>query len=101
MSRIFVRNIPIKAKESEVEELFKKTGKIIEIVLKQNFAFIQYSHEYEALQAVSKFNDYNLSGNRICVELAKTRTEKLTSFLQFVASHLCIHSNLSCDSLSD
>jgi arginine/serine-rich splicing factor 7 len=77
MSRIFVRNIPIKAKESEVEELFKKTGKIIEIVLKQNFAFIQYSHEYEALQAVSKFNDYNLSGNRICVELAKTRTEKL------------------------
>jgi arginine/serine-rich splicing factor 7 len=78
MSRIFVRNIPTRAKESEIEELFKKTGKITDIVLKPNFAFIQYSHEYEALQAVSKYNDYNMNGNRISVELAKTRTEKLS-----------------------
>ena len=77
MSRIFIRNIPTKTKQSEIEDLFKKTGKIIDIVLKQNFAFIQFSHDYEALQAVNKFNDYSLKGNKILVELAKTRTEKL------------------------
>jgi arginine/serine-rich splicing factor 7 len=77
MSRIFVRNIPTRTKQSEIEDLFKKIGKITDIVLKQNFAFIQYSHEHEAVQAVNKFNDFNMNGNKILVELAKTRTEKL------------------------
>lgn len=77
MSRIFIRNIPTKTRQQEIEDLFKKEGKIIDIVLKQNFAFIQYSHENEAIQAVNKFNDYNMNGNRILVELAKSRTEKL------------------------
>jgi RNA recognition motif-containing protein len=77
MSRVFVRNIPSKTKQFEVEDLFKKAGKIIDIVLKPNFAFIQYNHEYEANQAVATYNDYYLNGNRISVELAKSRIEKL------------------------
>ena len=77
MSRVFVRNIPSKTKQFDVEDLFKKAGKITDIVLKQNFAFIQYNNDYEANQAVAAYNDYYMNGNRISVELAKSRTEKL------------------------
>ena len=77
MSRIFVRNIPAKTRETELESAFSKAGKIVDIVLKTNFAFIQYENDKQALEALKIYNDYSLNGNKLCIELAKTRTEKL------------------------
>lgn len=77
MSRVFVRNLPSKATEAEIESLFSRCGKIEEIVLKTNFAFIQFSSFQASLEAINQFNDYTLYGNRISVEQAKSRTEKL------------------------
>jgi RNA recognition motif-containing protein len=77
MSRIFIRNIPLKVKESELEDLFGKAGKIVNTVLKTNFAFIQYENEKEANESLRLFHDYNIYGNKLVVEIAKSRTEKL------------------------
>jgi arginine/serine-rich splicing factor 7 len=77
MSRIFVRNVPTKLKESELVTLFSKVGKITDCVLKTNFAFIQYDDDRQALEALKSFNETNLMGNKLSVELAKSRTEKL------------------------
>lgn len=77
MSRIFVRNVPTKIKESEVQSLFSKCGKITDTILKTNFAFIQYETKSEAIDAIKLYNNYSLYGNKLNVELAKSRSEKL------------------------
>ena len=77
MSRIFVKNIPSRTKESDLRGLFSKYGNIVDLVLKTNFAFIQYENEKEALSALKNLNDYNLMGNKINVESAKSRVEKM------------------------
>jgi arginine/serine-rich splicing factor 7 len=77
MSRIFVKNIPSRTKESDLRGLFSKYGNIVDLVLKTNFAFIQYENEKEANSALKNLNDYNLMGNKINVESAKSRVEKM------------------------
>lgn len=77
MSRVFVRNISLKATESDIESLFSKAGKIEEIVLKTNFAFIQYATFKSSEEAIRLFNNTLVYGSKIYVELAKSRTEKL------------------------
>ncbi len=77
MSRIFIRNIPSKTRENELELTFSKAGKITDIVMKTNFAFIQYENEKQAYEALELFNDYLFNGNKLSIEVAKTRTEKL------------------------
>jgi RNA recognition motif-containing protein len=77
MSRIFIRNIPNKVKESDLESLFSRAGKIVNTVLKTNFAFIQFETEREANESLKLFNEYNIYGNKLAVELAKSRIEKL------------------------
>jgi arginine/serine-rich splicing factor 7 len=77
MSRIFVRNIPAKVTQGELENIFKSIGKVNDIILKTNFAFIQYEQEKDAYEALKSLNDYSLSGNKLIVELAKSRYEKL------------------------
>lgn len=77
MSRIFIRNLPSQITEKDLENLFSDCGMIDEIVLKTNFAFIQFSSEEFSERAIKLFNDYPLRGNKITVEQAKTRTEKL------------------------
>lgn len=81
MSRIFVRNIPAKLRQSDLENIFSKHGKIADIILKPNFAFIEYNSDKEANEAVKHLNDYNIQGAKLCVELAKTRSEKMAERL--------------------
>lgn len=76
-TRIFIRNLPVKVNEDDLNMLFSKCGKIEEIILKTNFAFIQYCTIQSAQNAIRNFNDYNFHGTKIVVEQAKTRNEKM------------------------
>ncbi len=76
-TRIFIRNLPLKVKEEDLSNLFSKCGKVEEVILKTNFAFIEYANVQSSLNAIRNFNDYNFRGSKIIVELAKTRNEKL------------------------
>jgi arginine/serine-rich splicing factor 7 len=72
-----VKNIPSRTKETDLRGLFSKYGNIIDLVLKVNFAFIQYENEKEAMIAIKHLNDFNLMGNKINVESAKSKVEKM------------------------
>jgi RNA recognition motif-containing protein len=77
MSKVFVRNIPIKAKESDFESLFSKAGQVTEVVMKPNYVFVGYDTERESMEAIKQFHDYTFMGHKLSVEAAKSRTEKL------------------------
>ena len=76
-TRIFIRNFPPKITDDDLNKLFSKCGKIEEIIIKNNFAFIEYSTVQSSLNAIRNFNDYNFHGTKIVVEQAKTRNEKI------------------------
>jgi len=76
-TRIFIRNLPPKVTEDDLNKLFSKCGKIEEIIIKNNFAFVEYSTVQSSLNAIRNFNDYNFHGTKIVVEQAKTRNEKI------------------------
>ena len=76
-TRIFIRNLPQKVTEDDLKSLFSKCGKIDEIIIKNNFAFIQYNTFQSSQNAIRNFNDYNFHGTKIVVEQAKTRNEKM------------------------
>jgi RNA recognition motif-containing protein len=77
MAKVFIRNIPFKAKENDLEGLFNRVGKVTEIILKTNYAFIGYDTEREANESIRQFNDYVFMGHKLSVEAAKSRTEKI------------------------
>ena len=81
-TRIFIRNLPQKVNEEDLNVLFSKCGKIDEIIIKNNFAFIQYSTVQSSQNAIRNFNDYNFHGTKIVVEQAKTRNEKMAEKLR-------------------
>ena len=76
-TRIFIRNLPQKVTEDDLNSLFSKCGKIEEIIIKNNFSFIEYATVQSSLNAIRNFNNYNFHGTKIVVEQAKTRNEKI------------------------
>ena len=81
-TRIFIRNLPPKVTDDDLNMLFSKCGKIEEIIIKNNFAFIEYSTVQSSLNAIRNFNNYNFHGIKIVVEQAKTRNEKIAEKLR-------------------
>ena len=81
-TRIFIRNLPQNVTDEELNVLFSKCGKIDEIVIKNNFAFIQYNTFQSSQNAIRNFNDYNFHGTKIVVEQAKTKNEKIAEKLK-------------------
>eukprot|EP01038_Epipyxis_sp_PR26KG_P007650 gene7650-10412_t len=76
MSRVYVGNLPIDIKESEIDDLFYKYGRIKDIDLKTParppaFAFITFDDSRDAEDAVRGRDGYSFDGYRLRVEFAK------------------------------
>ena len=76
MSRIYVGNLPIDVRESEVDDLFYKYGRIRDIDLKTParppaFAFVNFEDSRDAEDAVRGRDGYSFDGSRLRVEFAK------------------------------
>ncbi|XBI99087.1 hypothetical protein VPH35_019239 [Triticum aestivum] len=72
---IYVGNLPGDIREREVEDLFYKYGRIVEIDLKvpprpPGFAFVEFEDPRDAEDAIHGRDGYNFDGNRLRVELA-------------------------------
>ena len=81
-TKIFIKNIPKKVTRKEINKLFSKCGKIKEIIIKNNFAFVDYLTNQSSQNAIRNFNDYNFLGNKIVVEISKTKIQKLEDKLK-------------------
>lgn len=76
MARLYVGNLPSDIKESEIDDLFYKYGRIRDIELKTParppaFAFISFEDSRDAEDAVRGRDGYNFDGYRLRVEFAK------------------------------
>lgn len=78
MSRIIVKNLPIKATENDVRQHFDKNGHITDVRVmrkkdgsSRRFAFVGFSNDREAEDAAKYFNLSFMSSSRLDVSLAK------------------------------
>ncbi|CAH8376729.1 unnamed protein product [Eruca vesicaria subsp. sativa] len=72
---IYVGNLPGDIRESEIEDLFYKYGRIVDIELKVPprppcYCFIEFEHPRDAKDAVDGRDGYNFDGCRLRVELS-------------------------------
>ncbi|KAI9255725.1 hypothetical protein BDA99DRAFT_149128 [Phascolomyces articulosus] len=71
--RLYVGNLNRYVRERDVERLFAKLGRINDLALMSNFAFIEYDDERDAEDAVRNLHGTRLEGDRIIVEFAKNK----------------------------
>lgn len=80
---IYVANVPFKASEQDLKELFEEHGevssaKIItdkETQRSRGFAFVEMADESSARQAIAKLNGSSFLGKDLVVNEAKPKTE--------------------------
>lgn len=75
-NRIYVGNLPMDIKEREVDDLFYKYGKIVNIEIKRPvrppaFCFVTYDDYRDAEDAVHGRDGYYFDGGRIRVEMSR------------------------------
>ncbi len=82
-NKLFVGNIAWAATKEEVQELFSQAGTVEDVYLvidrernrHKGYGFVTMSTDEEAQEAVDKFNDYELQGRNLKVDIARPREE--------------------------
>jgi len=80
---IYVANVPFKASEQELKELFEEFGEVssAKIIMdretqrSRGFAFIEMADESAARQAITKLNGSDFLGKQLVVNEAKPKTD--------------------------
>ena len=70
MAKVFIGNLPDRAKGEDVEDFFYKFGRIREINLKSGFGFVEFEDRRDAEDAVYERDGARLVGEKVTVELA-------------------------------
>ncbi|EDQ92575.1 uncharacterized protein MONBRDRAFT_13665 [Monosiga brevicollis MX1] len=68
--RVYVGNLPRDIRERELDELFYKYGRILDIHIKGPYAFVTFEDERDAEDAVHGRDGINFAGGRLRVELS-------------------------------
>ena len=82
--RLFVGSLPYSVTSSQLEELFGEVGKVTTLNLitdkfsgqSKGFAFVEFTTDEEADKAIEKFNNYELDGRKIVVNVAKPMEDR-------------------------
>jgi len=70
-TRVFVGRLSQRATERDVEDFFRGYGRINDVMLKSNFAFVEFDDHRDAEDAIHDLNGKDLLGDRVALELAK------------------------------
>ena len=84
MKKLFVGNLSYGVTSGQLEDLFNQVGKIGTLTLitdkytgqSKGFAFVEMLNDSEADEAIKKYNDYELDGRKIVVNVARPREER-------------------------
>jgi len=74
--RIYIGRLNGSVKRKELLELFARYGEIVDILMKDDFAFIEYIKPQSAHQAIKEMNGKTMGSVRIVVEEARPRQEE-------------------------
>ena len=83
-TRLYVGNLSYSSTEGDIEELFKQAGAVIKCELmldkftsrSRGFAFVEMGTPEEAQKAVDMFNEQDLQGRNLRVNIARPREER-------------------------
>lgn len=82
--RLFVGSLPYSATSAQLEELFSQVGKVTSLNLitdkysgqSKGFAFVEFTTDEEANEAIKKFNNYELDGRKIVINEARPQEDR-------------------------
>lgn len=82
--RLFVGGLSYSTTSGQLEELFAQAGKVASLNLitdkfsgqSKGFAFVEMSNDAEAEEAIKKFNNYELDGRKLVVNVARPKEDR-------------------------
>ncbi|HEV8241558.1 MAG TPA: RNA-binding protein [Thermoanaerobaculia bacterium] len=80
-AKVFVGNLEFSTTKEQLEELFAQAGSIVDVFLPSDratgrprgFAFVEFSSDTEAEDAIKRFDGYELGGRSLRVNAAEAR----------------------------
>ncbi len=63
-TRVYVGRLPYKASERDVEHFFRGYGRIVEVIMKNGYAFVEFQDYRDADDAAHDLNGRDLLGER-------------------------------------
>lgn len=83
-SKLYVGNLSYDTTENDLRDLFKQAGEIQEITLvtdrftsqPKGFGFVQMVNQVDAEKAIRMFNDQELGGRRLIVNIARPKEDR-------------------------
>ncbi len=83
-SKLYVGNLSYNVAEDELRQLFSQAGEIKEVTLimdrdtrrPKGFGFVEFMNQADAEKAIQMFNEYELDGRRLTVNMARPREER-------------------------
>lgn len=82
--KLFVGGLPYSITQGQLEELFAQVGNVLSCSLitdkfsgqSKGFAFVEMSTDAEAKEAITKFNNFEIDGRKIVVNVARPREDR-------------------------
>ncbi len=86
-SKLYVGNLSYNVTENALRELFSQAGEIKELTLimdrdtrrPKGFGFVEMTTQVDAEKAIQMFNDYEMDGRKLAVNIARPREERSPS----------------------
>lgn len=83
-SKLYVGNLSYAATEDQLRELFAQAGEIKEVSLimdrdtrrPKGFGFVEMMTQADAEKAIQMFNEYEMDGRKLIVNMARPREER-------------------------
>jgi len=82
--RLFVGSLAYTTTAGQLEELFSQVGKVSSLNLitdkfsgqSKGFAFVEMANDKETDEAIKKFNDFELDGRKLVVNIARPKEDR-------------------------
>ena len=82
--RLYVGSLPFSTTSAQLEEVFSQVGKVSNLNLitdrysgqSKGFAFVEMSSDKESDEAIKKFNNFEIEGRKIVVNVARPQEER-------------------------
>ncbi|XP_063902252.1 uncharacterized protein LOC135121899 isoform X2 [Zophobas morio] len=81
-SRIFLGNLVPQVQDSVIRAIFSKYGPIAEIVLHENFGFVQFENPTTATLAIEKERNLTIEGREVVVRLSSNLADRKKNALR-------------------
>jgi len=74
--QVYVAGYSRRTSTDDLKDLFRKYGKIRDIVLKERYAFVEFDDNRDAEDAVEEMNGYEFDGRKLVVEPAGKKSSR-------------------------